>query len=127
MVKDQKGQALMEFALVLPILILLMIGIVEFGRVSYTYMYLHLTSQETVRLGGIGKADADITQFARSNFSAGDSASLEVIISPTELQRKSGDYVTVTLRYPITNTSPFLSNILPSPYVVSTKSTVRVE
>jgi len=127
MVKDQRGQALMEFALILPILILLVVGIIDFGRISYIYMNLHLTTQETVRLGGLGKEDTEIVQFARSHFTAGDSSSLEVQISPVQLQRKSGDYITVTLKYPVQYVTPFLSNILPSPFMVSTDSTVRVE
>ena len=127
MVRSERGQALMEFALVLPILIILLMGIIDFGRVSYIYMNLHLTTQETVRQGGLGKSDTEIIQFALDHFAAGDSSSLEISITPGQLSRKSGDYITVALKYPVVYITPFLSNIFPSPYMVSTDSTLRVE
>jgi len=34
-IRNSKGQALVEFALILPILLLLIIGIIEFGRAFY--------------------------------------------------------------------------------------------
>jgi Flp pilus assembly protein TadG len=36
--KEQKGQSLVELALILPIIVLLMFGTVEFGRVFYSYI-----------------------------------------------------------------------------------------
>lgn len=127
MVRSEKGQALLEFALVLPILIILLMGIIDFGRVSYVYMNLHLTTQETVRQGGLGKSDSDIIQFALDHFKAGNPDSLEIQITPVELYRSSGDYITVTLSYPVQYITPFLSSVLPSPHMVSTNSTLRVE
>ncbi len=50
MIKDQKGQSLVEFALVIPVFLLLILFIVDLGRVAYTYTALHFTVQETVRL-----------------------------------------------------------------------------
>ena len=127
MVRDQKGQALTEFALVLPLLLLLIAGIIDFGRISYAYMNLHLTTQEAVRLGGSGKGDTEIIQFVKNHFTAENADSMEISISPAQSQRKSGDYVTVTLEYPIEYVTPFLSQILPSPFMVSTDSTIRIE
>jgi Flp pilus assembly protein TadG len=34
--KSEKGQAAVEFALVLPILLLLILGIIDFGRILYS-------------------------------------------------------------------------------------------
>lgn len=45
--KDQKGQALIETAIVLPLLILLIMGLFEFGR----YMYLKNTLNNAARAG----------------------------------------------------------------------------
>jgi Flp pilus assembly protein TadG len=126
-IKNQRGQALLEFSLVLPILLLLISGIIDFGRISYTYMNLQLTTQESVRLGGLGEGDNEIREFAKDHFTAGDSESLVVNISPSQLDRKSGDYVTVTLEYPVEYITPMVSRILPSPFQVVASSTIRVE
>ncbi|MFZ5967143.1 MAG: TadE/TadG family type IV pilus assembly protein [Bacillota bacterium] len=127
MVKDEKGQSLLEFALVLPILLLLVCGIFDFGRVLYTSMNLHLITQETVRQGGFGKNDSEIISFAQNQFTLGDPALLQVDISPNDTIRKSGDYVTVTLTYPVEYATPLISLLFPSPYQVITDSTIRVE
>lgn len=127
MIKNEKGQSLVEMALILPILLMLLIGIFDFGRIMYNYMHLHLTTQETVRLGGLGKGDAEITQFARDYIQLGDPTLLEVLITPDETLRNSGDYVTVSLKYPVNYVTPFISHLLPSPFMIETDSTIRVE
>jgi hypothetical protein len=127
MVKKEEGQSLLEFALILPLLLLLISGMFDFGRLLYNYMHLHLASQESVRLGGLGQGDAEITAFAQNYIHIGDPLLLEVAIFPSETTRKSGDYINVTLRYPFESITPILSDIIPSPYLIETESTIRVE
>lgn len=127
MVKEEKGQSLIEFALVLPLLLLLLVGIFDFGRIIYSYMHLHITAQETVRLGGLGRTDAEMTAFARQLNHLGNSNQLKVAVSPSDSTRRSGGYVTVTLEYPVNYVTPMLSRILPSPLMIKTDSTIRVE
>ncbi|PAB58374.1 TadE/TadG family type IV pilus assembly protein [Anaeromicrobium sediminis] len=127
MLKKENGQSLVEFALILPILLLLLCGILDFGRVMYTYMHLNLITQESVRIGGLGESDTEIITFAQSNFNVGDVDLLLIQISPSESQRKSGDYITVTLEYPVTYVTPFFATLFPSPYKVITDSTIRIE
>ncbi|MBF8983819.1 pilus assembly protein [Lutibacter sp. B2] len=127
MIRSEQGQSVIEFALILPILLLLICGIFDFSRVLYTYMNLHIITQESVRLGALGDDDLSISQFAIEKLHIGDSNLLEIEIAPTESDRKSGDYMTVTLKYPVTYVTPFISLIFPSPYNVITDSTIRIE
>ncbi len=46
---DRRGQALVEFALVIPLVILVIIGIFEGGRAIYTYNALSNAAREAVR------------------------------------------------------------------------------
>ena len=48
--KSEKGQSLVEFALVVPMLLLLVIGIAEFGRAWMTQNILTGAAREAVRL-----------------------------------------------------------------------------
>jgi len=48
--KNKKGQSLVEFALVVPMLLLLVIGIAEFGRAWMTQNILTGAAREAVRL-----------------------------------------------------------------------------
>ncbi len=127
MIKGEKGQSLVEMALALPLLLIILMGIFDVGRIMYTYMHLQLATQETVRLGGLGRDDTAITEFARDYIHVGDPSKLQVIITPDDATRRSGDYVNVTLGYPVEYVTPFISNVLPSPVNVKTDSTIRVE
>ncbi len=53
-VKDRRGQVLVEFALILPVLMLVILGIVEFGRLFYGFS----TLQNSVRYAADGAAKA---------------------------------------------------------------------
>jgi Flp pilus assembly protein TadG len=127
MFKNEKGQSMVEMALLLPLLLLLITGIFDIGRLMYTYMHLQIATQETVRQGGLGMDDSEITSFARNYVNIQDPNQLDVQISPGDTERKSGDYVTVTLEYPIEFITPFVSNVIPSPVQITTDSTIRVE
>jgi Flp pilus assembly protein TadG len=127
MVRNEKGQSLVELALVLPLVLLLLVGLFDFGRIFYTYTHLHLASQESVRLAGLGKSDSEVTQFVKDYIHIGDPADLQVTISPDDLTRFSGDYVTVQLKLPATIVTPMMASLFPSPFYIETESTIRVE
>ena len=46
----QRSQSMVEFALVAPLLLLLMFGIIDFGRVIYTYVTLNQAVNEGARV-----------------------------------------------------------------------------
>ncbi|MGG3563505.1 TadE family protein [Neobacillus rhizosphaerae] len=127
MKKDERGQSLVETALIIPIFLLILVGILDFGRVIYSYAHLQMAAQETVRLGGLGKKDADISTFAHQYVHLGDQTKLQVTITPADTVRRSGDYVTVKLKYPMTFLTPMISKFFPSDFAIETSSTIRVE
>jgi len=48
---SSRGQGLVEFALILPVLLLFMLGIMEFGRVLYVYTEVSNAAREALRAG----------------------------------------------------------------------------
>jgi len=60
-IKDQKGAAIVEFAIVVPLLVLLLIGTIEFGILCYNKQVITNASREGARAG--------IIAFGRSSFS----------------------------------------------------------
>ncbi len=124
-ISQEKGQSLVEFALLLPLLLFMICGIIDFGRVMYTHMQLNLVTQEAVRLGGLGRSDAYIKQYTLDHVN--DPTKVIVTITPSETLRNSGDYVKVSLEQQIEYITPLMSTVLPSPYRVVTESTIRVE
>jgi len=51
--KDKRGQSIIEFALVLPILLMVLFGITEFGRAIMVKNILHTASREGARLAAV--------------------------------------------------------------------------
>lgn len=49
--KRKRGQGLVEFALILPLLLLIMVGIFEFGRIIFLYANLFNAAREGARYG----------------------------------------------------------------------------
>lgn len=69
-IRDQRGFALVEFALVLPLLLLLLLGMVEFGRaINYWIDETHLAN-EAARFASVnrnpGTAPATLQEYIRS-------------------------------------------------------------
>ncbi|RAP73726.1 TadE/TadG family type IV pilus assembly protein [Paenibacillus montanisoli] len=126
MIKEQKGQSMVEFALLLPLVLLLICGIVDIGRLMFAYASLNMTAQEAVRLGGLGSSDAEIETYAKDHLIIGNPDDLEVTISPNESARKSGDNVKVALSYELPMITPIIKGIMPTP-ILSVNSTIRVE
>lgn len=57
--KREKGQSLVEFALVLPILLLLILGIVDFGMAFYGLVTVNTAAREGARRGVLEGKDKD--------------------------------------------------------------------
>ena len=63
-IKNQEGAALVEFAIVLPLLILLFIGICEFGLLWYNSQVIINASREGARHGIVQWENADGTFYS---------------------------------------------------------------
>ena len=128
--KTEQGQAIVEMALVLPILIMLIFGIVEFGRILNTYMIVTDLSREGAREGAVGGTDSDIETTVRSNATAADleESDLSVLINPASGGiRARGTSVEVQVSYPVDIIAPVIGTIIGDPYIVTSQTTMRVE
>ncbi len=89
-----QGQALLEFALVLPLLLLLLIGIIDFGRALFVYSEVSNAAREAVRYGAVNSADCnEIANRAHSLFSLAPSGSINISIF-IETPNTSGGFTT---------------------------------
>jgi Flp pilus assembly protein TadG len=125
--KNQKGQAVVETALVIPLLLIFLCMIIDTGRIVYFESRLNSICQESVRIAGLGGKDIDVQNYALNQLGSGYSSTPQVNTSPDELTRKSGDFVTVTLSADINYITPFANVILSSPFKGTAQSTIRVE
>ncbi len=59
-----RGQSLVEFALILPILILMLVGVLDFGRAIYAYNTINNAAREGARLAIVDQTELDIQERA---------------------------------------------------------------
>lgn len=126
--KNKKGQAVVEIALLLPILLFLICAILDFGRILYTANTLNMVSQEAVRYSGLGRSDTEVIEFAKDKAAVGNKDKLTVTVTPSDTPKRTpGDYVTVKISYSIDYITPLMGEILTSPYIINIQSTIRNE
>ncbi|AHF06871.1 TadE/TadG family type IV pilus assembly protein [Desulfitobacterium metallireducens] len=125
--KEEQGQALVEMALVLPLLLLLLFGIIEMGRVGYAYITVSNAARSAARVATTGGMDLDIQNAAIIAAPSLNEAELTTVITPTQANRQSGQSVQVQVSYPVHLIVPLISDILPNPFVVNSTLSMRVE
>jgi Flp pilus assembly protein TadG len=101
-IRSQQGQTMTEFALVLPVLALILFAVIQFGIVFNNYITLTDATRAGARKAAVSRQDAnrnsDVVTAVRSSAS-GLTASKLSVPSPTSTWN-SGDDVTVTASYP---------------------------
>jgi Flp pilus assembly protein TadG len=125
--KDQRGQSMVELALVLPILLVLLMGAVEFGRIFHSYLIITNASREGARVAVLGSADTSINSRVSQVTSTLDSTKLRTSITPNPDQRQSGALTTVEVRYSMSLVFPFFDTFIPNPLTITSRTTMRVE
>ena len=76
--QSDRGAAAVEFALVLPLLLLLVLGIIDFGRLYFTQITLTDAAREGVRVLALGTADPTVTTQTAASGVVGT-----VLVTPT--------------------------------------------
>ena len=140
--KNEKGQAMVEFALITPLLILLVCGIIDFGWIFGNQLIMNNACRDTARFMAINYMDAtktgatlqlkiDKAEETFTNRLGGYTYlindDLEVTL-PGALVPPTGDSVTVAATYPLPLLTPVLSGFFPdSIYTIKIETTMRLE
>lgn len=127
LIKSNKGQSLVEMAIVLPILLMLVFAIIEFSRVLSSYLIIENLARDAARYGAVGHNDAEIQALIASKNPGLNSAVLIATPSPIFTARSRGDTLTVTVKYQVTLVAPFVGEFLPNPYPLETSCSMMVE
>jgi Flp pilus assembly protein TadG len=102
---DRRAQATVEFALILPVFMLMTAGAIQFGQVFFAYAQLLQATQEGARYGAVlHHTDAEIIARVRqvSPGGNGDNVTVATTVSPTNStpvagnNRGVGNVLTVT-------------------------------
>jgi len=92
------GQAVVELALLLPVLILILVGILDLGRIYGAQVTITNAAREGARYGAIYPTASAIQTRAAQEAAAGGITGVTTNISPT-LPVGSGTPIAVTVQY----------------------------
>jgi Flp pilus assembly protein TadG len=126
--RDQDGAAAVEFALLLPLLVLLLFGLIQFGIAFNTKIQATNAAREGARMAVVGIDNwADVGgglpfwQAVQQNAGVGDIDNC--VLDTTDVV---GGTLTVTFDYPLDLVIPFMPNP-PSWQTGTAQATMRIE
>jgi Flp pilus assembly protein TadG len=129
----QRGQSLMEFALVLPLFLILFLSIVDFGWALRAWITVTNSAREGARLGAVS-AGCDAIKSRTVSTSAGllTTSNVAVSVSPQDLgdcKGNSGDELTVSVTYDYNYITPLGNFVqtLGGPLHMVVSSSMRLE
>jgi len=104
--RAERGQAIVEFALVLPLLLVLVLGVALITEIGVARLALEHAAAEAARTGSLTNDDDLIRSTVTAAVRPLDASRVMVVIEPThdEVPRSStprGSLIRVRLRYPL--------------------------
>jgi Flp pilus assembly protein TadG len=101
-IRNEQGQTMTEFALVLPLLALILFAVIQFGIVFNNYVTLTDATRAGARRAAVSRQDPNrnSTVIAAVRSSASDLDSSKLSVPPPSSSWAAGTDVTVTATYP---------------------------
>ena len=139
--KNDRGAAMIEMALTLPLLLLLSVGVFEFGRAFQTWQVITNATREGARVASLpGTTDAAVSTRVQEYLTAGQlpSASFSSILITRDVMisiggvDKSASQVTVSYPFEFMVLQPVAGLVVPGtdvgePITLSVSATMRNE
>lgn len=126
--QSQKGHALIELALLVPILTMLLVGVVEVGNAINAYLTIAEASREGARLAVREGASADVDGLVQSLIDRLPESNYTTSVDFGN--DSSGDpMVTVEVNYDyqfIFESIPLVQSILPNPFTLRASTTMPI-
>lgn len=127
--KYRRGTAAVEFALVAPLLFLLILGMIEFGRVLMVQQLITNASREGARRGVLdGATTSEITTSVKNYLTGASVAGATVTVNPNPPSSAGfGEPVTVTVSVPFNQVTWLPKPMFLSGKTLSAQSVMRRE
>lgn len=113
----KRGQALVEFIIILPVLIMLFFGAIDFGRIIQRKNELESITSDVVDLYNNGSSFSEIEEYLKENNKN----------NTFKITNKDNKYIEFTLESEVEFITPGLSKILGSPYKTNVKRVIYYE
>ena len=124
---SQDGQATIEAALTLPVVLIALLLIVQVGVVVRDAIALAQVAREASRAVAVSGHEADATDAVTRSAGPLDASRIDAEVSPSDGGRKRGDEVTVALAYTERLSIPVVSRFLTLDLPLHASSVTRAE
>jgi Flp pilus assembly protein TadG len=104
--ENERGAVAVELALILPVLVMLVFGIIEFGRAYNAKIALTQAVREGARVLALGSGDPVTT----TKSAAASLDPNQISVTPSSSPCTPGTSVIVTATYPLSYDIPFVSS-----------------
>lgn len=119
---------MVEMALILPILLMLCVGIFEFGRIMGSSMVINNLVRDGARYGVVGHTDTEIRSLISAEHAWLDEAQMTITITPSDDSRVTGDTLIIDIDYSVPLMTSFFANIVDIDTIsLSASCAMRVE
>ena len=130
--KKEDGQSTVEFAMILPVFLLILCGIIDFGWLFYNQLSLNNACREGARYAVVNTSDgsdmqAIITHIENSSKNVFDKDGVDINIAYSIPGDPTAGDVTVTLQAEINFFTPVLSSVLGKTKTLNSTVTMKVE
>ena len=120
------GQSLVEFAVILPLFLTILLGAVEFGRGFQSWLTLSNAAATGARTAAVGQTAAEVEAATRNAAVTLDQGALTVQV--TNAEGPTGEPVTVHVEYTMTMMTPFFAPLVPGGVIpLEAEATQRLE
>jgi Flp pilus assembly protein TadG len=146
--RRSRGQAVVEFALIIPVFLLLLLAAVDVGRLFFTYIQANNAAREGAAYGAANAASPTLTsgvqaaafQEANVQSQAGQSAQSDVTVTPvchntagTQVDCSTapggigtGNTITVSVAEPFTFFTPLINGLFHNSFTMGASATAAV-
>lgn len=125
LVRNTKGQSLVEFGLAMPVMVALLLFIVSCGQLFSAQLVIINAAREGARVGAVGSSAAGIQKTALAYLKSAGLATDKAAIEVKGAQADSGESVQVSAVYNLDMMVPIPG--LPDPVPLKTQALMRIE
>jgi Flp pilus assembly protein TadG len=122
----QRGTALVEFALVAPLLVVMLFGTIEMGRVLHSVVLVTNAAREGARRGSVGENDGQIRTTVANYLQAEGLQPGQLTTAISRNTVAGRPEINVTLTYAQDLVVPTL-HLVPNPLPINATTVMRIE
>jgi Flp pilus assembly protein TadG len=129
----QRGQSMVEFAVITSLMVVpLMVGMVDFGRVFYFDVVVSAAANEAARAAALGFDDSTVRLAAQNSAPSWLASALpdaNITITPSQASRTAGQtqvWTTVTVSYTFTPITPLTQAMVGANHTITRSVSLRM-